>query len=76
MADFQAEERRFAIQIADNRFDESHITLALDDPECQLLCEIQPGTLNPWPVNLLSPGIISCYAWVPRIECYHSVLSL
>jgi tocopherol cyclase len=75
LADFRAEERRFAVQIGENRFDESHISLALDSPECQLTGEIHLGTLNPWPVTLFSPGIMGWFAWVPRMECYHGVLS-
>lgn len=75
MADFKAEERIFAIQIAKNRFDEKHLSLALDTSECQLVGEIQMGALNPWPVTLLSPGIMGWFAWVPRMECYHGVLS-
>ncbi len=75
LAEFRAEERRFAIQIGENRFDESHVSLALDSPECQLTGEIHLGTLNPWPVTWLSPGIMGWFAWVPRMECYHGVLS-
>jgi tocopherol cyclase len=49
--------------------------LALDSPQCQLTGEIHLGALNPWPVTWLSPGIMGWYAWVPRMECYHGVLS-
>ena len=75
MAEFRAEERRFDIQIGENQFDEKHLSLALDTPKCQLTGEIQLGVLKPWPVTLLSPGIMGWYAWVPRMECYHGVLS-
>jgi tocopherol cyclase len=37
--------------------------------------EIHLGSLNPWPVTWLSPGIMGWYAWVPRMEIYHGVLS-
>ncbi|HSN94631.1 MAG TPA: hypothetical protein VLR89_06170, partial [Anaerolineaceae bacterium] len=73
--DFQADDRRFAIQIGENHFNESKLVLAVDSPEAQLSGEIQLGKLNPWPVTLLSPGIMGWYAWVPRMECYHGVLS-
>jgi len=32
--------------------------------------------INPWPVTLLSPGVMGWYAWVPFMECYHGVVSL
>ena len=73
--DFRADDRRFALEIGENRFDDSHLYLALDDPQCQLAGEIYLGALNPWPVTWLSPGIMGWYAWVPRMECYHGVLS-
>ena len=31
--------------------------------------------LNPWPVTFFSPGIMGLFAWVPKMECYHGVLS-
>jgi tocopherol cyclase len=73
--DFRANKRRFAIKIGENQFDESHLYLALDDPQCHFTGEIHLGPLNPWPVTLFSPGIMGWYAWVPRMECYHGVLS-
>lgn len=75
VADFRADDRHFAIEIGGNRFDDRHLHLALETPHCQLTGEIRLGTLNPWPVTWLSPGIMGWYAWVPRMECYHGVLS-
>lgn len=75
VADFQADDRHFAIEIGGNRFDDRHLHLALETPNCQLTGEIHLGPLNPWPVTWLSPGIMGWYAWVPRMECYHGVLS-
>lgn len=72
---FQADSSRFALQIDKNSFDGSRLLLDIERPEGQLRGEIQLGTLNPWPVTLISPGIMGWYAWVPRMECYHGVLS-
>jgi hypothetical protein len=74
-ADFRADDRHFAVEIGESRFDDSHLYLALNSPHCQLTGEIHLGPLNPWPVTWLSPGIMGWYAWVPRMECYHGVLS-
>ncbi len=73
--DFRADHRRFALEIGENRFNDSRLYLALDDAQCQLAGDIHLGALNPWPVTWLSPGIMGWYAWVPRMECYHGVLS-
>jgi len=72
---FRANDRRFALEIGENRFDDNHMLLALERPEGQLTGQIQLGHINPWPVTLLSPGVMGWYAWVPRMECYHGVLS-
>jgi hypothetical protein len=75
LPDFQADPKRFALAISGNRFDGSRLSLDIDRPEGQLAGQVQLGSLHPWPVTLLSPGIMGWYAWVPRMECYHGVLS-
>jgi len=72
---FLADDRNFAIEIGENRFDGRHLSVSLERPEGQLTGQILLGSLNPWPVTWLSPGIMGWYAWVPRMECYHGVLS-
>lgn len=72
---FWADDRSFAIEIGENQFDGSHLSVSLERPEGQLTGQIQPGLLNPWPVTWFSPGVMGWYAWVPRMECYHGVLS-
>jgi hypothetical protein len=75
LQNFWADDRSFAIEIGENRFDGSHLSVSLERPEGQLAGQINLGSLNPWPVTWLSPGIMGWYAWVPRMECYHGVLS-
>ena len=72
---FQAKRAAFGLNIAGNIFDGDHLVLDLKRPEGQISGEIHLGPLQPWPVSLLSPGIMGPYAWVPRMECYHGVLS-
>lgn len=72
---FKAEHLHFALEIGENCFDGSRLTLDIERSEGQVSGEIQFGLLNLLPVTLLSPGIMGWYAWVPRLECYHGVLS-
>lgn len=72
---FHAARDQFKVEIADNHFDSVHVSLNIDKPEGQLTGEIQLGRLNLWPVRFLSPGVMGWFAWVPRMECYHGVLS-
>ena len=32
--------------------------------------------MYPWPVKLLSPGVMGWYAFVPGMDCYHGILSM
>lgn len=72
---FQAEPGRFGVNISGNTFDGNHLSLNIERPESRISGEIHLGPLQPWPVTLLSPGIMGWFAWVPRMECYHGVLS-
>lgn len=72
---FRADDRHFAIEIGENQFNDRQLSLNLNNPQCQLAGEIQLGRLQPWPVTWFSPGVMGWYAWVPRMECYHGVLS-
>ena len=72
---FQSTPPYFSLEVGENRFDGSRLLLNIDRPEGYVHGEIQLGPLSPWPVTLLSPGIMGWYAWVPRMECYHGVLS-
>ncbi|MFC2064817.1 tocopherol cyclase family protein [Chloroflexota bacterium] len=72
---FQADKHHFAVSIGNNHFDDKQISLEIESLEGQLSGDIQFGQINPWPVTLTSPGIMGWYSWVPRMECYHGVLS-
>ncbi len=65
----------FSLGIGDNHFDGKKLTLNIDNAHGQISGEVKLGPLTPWPVTLWSPGIMGWYAWVPRMECYHGVLS-
>jgi tocopherol cyclase len=76
---FQASPDKLDIRIGSNVFNERQIILDLDQgngPLDHIKGEIRLGQLNPWPVRLLSPGIMGWYSWIPYMECYHGVISL
>jgi len=73
--DFQADPEQFSFKIGSSQFDGRHLSLDINNAEGKISGEIKLGALNPWPVTFLSPGIMGWYAWVPRMECYHGVLS-
>lgn len=77
IGDFQATRTGFDIQVGPNRFGQTGLTLDIADAHQTLrgeLCFRDPAPA-PWPVTLLSPGIMGWYAWAPFMECYHGVVS-
>lgn len=69
---FRAATDRFAVQIGGNIFTDHSITLNLPNLQGELRFE----AITPWPVTLISPGIMGWFAWMPFMECYHGVVSL
>lgn len=65
----------FSISIAGNHFSQEGLALSLEQDGLSLHGRIQFGEFHPWPVTILSPGVMGWYAYVPFMECYHGVLS-
>ena len=74
--EFWASKDTFEVRIGPNQFTPDKITLDVDDSLGKISGEVQFEGTIPWPVSLISPGIMGWYAWVPKMECYHGVLSL
>ena len=68
--------RTFGIAVGDNVFTQRGMVLDLADEEGPVTGELSFGPWSPWPVHVLSPGIMGWYRFVPRMECYHGVLSM
>jgi len=75
LGDFTSDSSQYDIHIGQNHFNLNRLSVNVQRSEGQLFGEIQLGSLNPWPVSFFSPGVMGWFAWVPRMECYHGVLS-
>lgn len=76
--EFRVSRNGFMLEVGDNRFSQNDIKLALEVENRSFRGEVifeNPGPTG-WPVNLVSPGIMGWYAWVPFMQCYHGVVSL
>lgn len=73
---FRASRERFEVCIGENRFTSKSIDLHILDQETHIQGQLDFQDISPWPVTLFSPGIMGWYAWVPRMETYHGVVSL
>jgi tocopherol cyclase len=70
--DFIAKPDVFDLNIKNNHFTKSEITLDLEQVKGKLSFKNQV----PWSSSLLSPGIMGPFSFFPRMECYHGILSM
>jgi tocopherol cyclase len=73
--DFAADERGINVRVGPNTFSWHGFHLDLDNTDLPLRGDIRFLDPKPWPVTLISPGIMGWFSYVPRMECYHGVLS-
>jgi hypothetical protein len=66
----------FAISVAGSTFTEQGMSLDLRDAAGEVRGHVGFGPWSPWPVTTRAPGIMGWYRYVPRMECYHGVLSM
>jgi len=71
---FTASDREFDLHVGPNHFRVDAISIDIADPDRALRGELKFDGLTPWPVTLMSPGIMGPYAFAPFMECYHGVL--
>jgi hypothetical protein len=72
VSEFGAEADHFSVRVGPNRFTARGMVLDLPSLRGEVRFE---SPLDPWPVSLRSPGVMGWYAWVPRMECKHGVVS-
>ena len=73
---FIASKNHFEVNIPGNSFTKNRIHLDLDFQQGLIQGELNFHGIIPWPVSVISPGIMGWYSWVPRMETYHGVVSL
>lgn len=62
-------------KVGDSEFTGSGLQLAVDSSECSLHGNLEFSAFKPWPVRIFSPGAMGWYAFVPKMQDYHGVLS-
>jgi len=70
----------YYIQVANNRFTHSGVSLSLqprenDDASLILTGNLTFTNLSPWPVSLTRLGAMGPVGWIPGLECTHGLLS-
>ncbi len=66
----------YTVRVGASTFSRDVISLDLSDDVLSVRGELRYGPWSPWPVTLLSPGIMGPFRFVPGMETYHGVLSM
>ncbi len=75
LGSFSAAQNDFRVQLDRNIFRLERIHLDIDRPAFRIQGDLAFSGVTGWPITLTSPGVMGWYAWVPRMECNHAVLS-
>jgi hypothetical protein len=72
---FNADKRELHLDVGNNLFTTDHIHLDLRHEDLILSGSIHHHDVQPFPVTLVSPGIMGWFAYLPFMECNHGVVS-
>ncbi|NCC66370.1 MAG: hypothetical protein EOM15_17170, partial [Spirochaetia bacterium] len=72
---FSTSDSAFFISIENNVFSSDHLSVHIKTEELILDAECTFREVHPFPVTLSSPGIMGWYAYIPKMECFHGVVS-
>jgi hypothetical protein len=75
LSEFRANSDKFEISIGRCFFSLENIRLNIENKENKIFADLKFSDIHPWPVTLFSPGVMGWYAFIPKMECYHGVLS-
>lgn len=74
--DFKPSKDRFHVRIGENRFSLEGLYVNLEKKDIRIKGELKFQETSLFPKRFLSPGIMGWYTFVPRMECYHGVVSM
>ena len=76
LSDFDASRTKFHIQIGNNSFSDTHLTVDIDRPEIKLRGEVNFTKIIPFPTSFLRPNVMGPFTYLPFMECYHGLVNL
>ncbi|MDF3001306.1 MAG: hypothetical protein K0Q48_1425 [Bacillota bacterium] len=76
LREFSYRDDPFIIKIADNYFTESLVSVMLRDGNSGIEGTLILDDLTPIKTSLLMPNIMGYFAYFPKMECYHGVISM
>jgi tocopherol cyclase len=73
---FKSPSDRFAVQIGENRFDSTGISLNVQTAEGRISGRLAFSDAHPFPTRWYNPGIMGPFTFIPFMECYHAIIHL
>ena len=74
--EFHSQKDPFLLKISENRFHREGMDIQLKSPELNLSGNLSFRDLTPIRTSLFSPNIMGLFAYIPKMECYHGVISM
>jgi len=74
--DFKVNNSPFMLQIGDNIFTKSMIKIKILDRDLHIEGTLKLGSFTPIKKSILSPNIMGYFAYIPKMECYHGIVSM
>ncbi|MBB4079824.1 hypothetical protein GGR28_002451 [Lewinella aquimaris] len=68
---FVPDSNRLDFKLGPHRFSTDRLQIDLPDLQLDLAFE----DITPWPARPLAPGVMGWYGFVPRMQCYHGLVS-
>lgn len=76
VGDFSCRDEPFEVKIANNIFTGEMISISLEDQNFNIYGKLQINNITPIKASALMPNIMGFFAYIPRMECYHGVISM
>jgi hypothetical protein len=75
-SEFKASRSAFDLQVGTSHFSSNKCKLDIQGQDQVIKGTLEFLAIKPWPITLLSPGVMGPYGFVPFMQTYHGVLSL
>jgi len=74
--DFKYSNNPFMLQIGENIFSKFMISIEIVDGDLHIEGTLKFGSFTPIKKSILNPNIMGYFAYVPKMECYHGIVSM
>ena len=74
--DFSFSDDPFMIRVGENVFTEKNVSVKLTDRNISIEGKLNLGAFTSIKTSILNPSIMGYYAYIPKMECYHGIVSM